>query len=406
VRIASNVQLCAAVPAVLGGPPAFAEPVYISRPRLPDQQVFQNRVADIFRSFRLTNNGPLVRELEERLRSKLGVGFCAVFCNGTVALQIALRSLNLSGEVITTPFTFPATAHAIEWNGLAPVFCDVDPDTYNLDVNCAAHLITSRTSAILPVHVFGNPCDVTAIDQLAQHHGLRVVYDAAHAFGVRHRSQPIGCFGDLSMLSFHATKMFHTCEGGALVGPEPGAFRTIALLRNFGIVNEEEVDGVGLNGKMSELHAAVGLGLLDVVDHEIHARGRLVARYRQRLAGIDGLNFQSMATDTVHNHAYFTVEVDEERFGLSRDELHHALWAENIITRKYFWPLCSENASYRHLPSAQPGQLPNARRLASRILCLPVYGDLTVVEVNRIVERIMAIRAQAPKVRDVLRGAA
>jgi dTDP-4-amino-4,6-dideoxygalactose transaminase len=388
--------------AILGGDALFPEPLYVARPRVPNTTLFGDLLARVFNSHWFTNDGPLLKQLEERLRLRLGVEFCAAFCNGTIALQAALRSLNLSGEVITTPFTFPATVHAIEWNGLTPVFCDVDRETYNLDPARAAELVTSRTSAILPVHVFGEPCDVIGIKRLAEEKGLKVVYDAAHAFGVSYQGKPIGCWGDLSILSFHATKLFHTCEGGAVVGPQEARFRSLALLRNFGIVDEDEVRGVGLNGKMSELHAATGLCLLDLVDQEIEARGRLSVRYRAGLATVEGLTFQRVAAETTPNYAYQTVEVDPERFGLARDELHLALRAENIITRRYFHPLCSENESYRHLPSAQPWRLPNAHRLAGRILCLPLYGELIPEEVDGIVDCIVAIKKAGPKVRHAL----
>jgi dTDP-4-amino-4,6-dideoxygalactose transaminase len=342
-----------------------------------------------------------VRALEERLQSRLGVGFCASFCNGTVALLVALRSLDVSGEVITTPFTFPATAHAIEWNGLIPVFCDIDAETYNLDVSSAAELVTSQTSAMLPVHVFGNPCDVIGLERLAEKNSLKIVYDAAHAFGVSHRGRPIGTWGDLSVFSFHATKLFHTAEGGAIVGRDAAAFGRLALLRNFGIVSEEEVRGVGINGKLSEIHAALGLALLGQVEAEDQSRARLIRHYRESLAAVEGVSFQRLAPETIPNHVYCPIEIDGARFGLSRDELHIALRAENIFTRKYFVPLCSDNASYRNLPSAHPQRLPNAHRLASRVLCLPLYGGLEVGDVDKIVSCILEIKAAAPDIRRV-----
>lgn len=385
--------------AILGGAPLFPVPLYTTRPRLPSRDTFDRLLGRIFETRWFTNDGALVKSLEERLRGRLGTGFCAAFCNGTVALQVALRSLDLRGEVITTPFTFPATVHAIEWNGLTPVFCDIDPRTYNLDAIAAAAVVTKETSALLPVHVFGNPCDVVGLQKLADNCGLKIVYDAAHAFNVQHRGRPIGCWGDLSVFSFHATKLFHTAEGGALVGPDDARLPQVALLRNFGIVNEEEVRGVGLNGKMSELHAALGLAMLDLVDEEIEARGRLLDRYRSGLSRCEGLTFQDMAAETTLNYASCTIEVDEERFGVSRDVLHRALRAENIISRKYFYPLCSDNPRYRHLPSAQPSRLPNAHRLASRILCLPLYGELEPENVDKIVECIAAVQATASKVR-------
>lgn len=391
-------------PAVLGGAPRFSSPHYVTRPRLPDRERFGALLDRIFAARWFTNDGAVVRELEERLQPWLGGSFCASCCNGTVALQVALRSLDLSGEVLTTPFTFPATVHAIEWNGLTPVFCDIDPETYNLDPQSAAACVTPRTTGMVPVHVFGNPCDVVALEALAQRAGMRVVYDAAHAFGVSHRGRPIGAWGDLAVFSFHATKLFHTAEGGAVVGADGGLAAPLRLLRNFGIVNEDEVRGVGLNGKLSELHAAMGLSVLDAIEGEIAARGDLAARYDAALAGLPGLRLQRIAPETRRNYAYYTIEVDPEGFGLTRDELHAALQLEGIVARKYFWPLCSHNAAYRDLPSAQPGRLPNAERVATRILCLPLYGEMPGDDVEAIGECLGALHHAAPRVRAALRG--
>jgi dTDP-4-amino-4,6-dideoxygalactose transaminase len=376
------------------------------RPRLPDRERFTGLLDAIFAARWFTNDGEVVRALEARLERWLGGRFCAACCNGTVALQIALRSLDLRGEVITTPFTFPATVHAIEWNGLTPVFCDIDPATYNLDPAAAADAITARTSALLPVHVFGNPADVVALAALATPHGARVIYDAAHAFAVRHRGRPIGDWGDLAVFSFHATKLFHTAEGGAVVGGDPARAPAIRLLRNFGIVDENEVRGVGLNGKLSELHAALGMALLDDIEAEIAARARLAARYDAALASVEGLHWQRFAADTQRSHAYYTVEIDPAGFGLSRDEVHAALRAEGIVARKYFWPLCSSNAAYRDLPSARPGRLPNAERIATRVLSLPLYGELAAGDVDTIAECLLGLHRAAPRVRAALRGIA
>jgi dTDP-4-amino-4,6-dideoxygalactose transaminase len=274
------------LPALLGGEPAFKDPIYFTRSLTPDSETFAERLSSIFASHRFTNQGTHVQELEARLASRLGTGFCLSFCNGTAALMAALRALDLAGEVITTPFTFPATVHAIEWIGLTPVFCDIDPRSYNLDVRLAAELVSSRTSALLPVHVFGNPCDVLGMENLARRRGLRLLYDAAHAFGVACQGRPIGCWGDLSVLSFHATKLFHTAEGGAVVGSTPSQAERLAQLRNFGIVDEEEVKGVGFNGKLSELHGALGLGNLERIDGEMEARARFATMRTSRSRSI------------------------------------------------------------------------------------------------------------------------
>lgn len=386
-------------PALLGGKPAFEDPVTVTRALSPDRALFEQQLDRVLGARWFTNHGPVVQELEARVRERLGAGFCAAFCNGTVALQAALVSLDLEGEVVTTPFTFPATVHAIRWTGLVPVFCDVDPETWNLDPARAAERVGGRTCALLPVHVFGNPCDVDALDALARARGLRTVYDAAHAFGVRHRGRPIAEFGDLSVVSFHATKIFHTAEGGAVLGRDPACYERLALLRNFGIAGEEEVRGIGSNGKLSELHAALGLALLPAEAEERLARAGLTRRYRERLSELEGVCFQRIAPDTERNHYNLAVEIDPEGFGLTRDELHRALRAENVVARKYFHPLCSENPAYRELPSADPAELPNAHRLARRVLCLPLFGELGEEGVERVCEAIVAIRANAGAVR-------
>ena len=382
--------------------PAFEEPVTVTRALAPDRRVFDEHVDTVFGSRWFTNHGPLVQELETRLAEQLEAGFCAAFCNGTAALQSALRSLDLEGEVVTTPFTFPATVHAIRWNGLTPVFCDIDPETWNLDAARAAERVGRRTSAIVPVHIFGNPCDVDALDVLASARNLRTVYDAAHAFGVRHRDRPIAGFGDLSVMSFHATKIFHTAEGGAVLGRDPRRYERLALLRNFGIAGEEEVRGLGVNGKLSELHAALGLSLLAAEGEERQARAALSARYLAGLGELEGIAFQRFSAETERNHFNLAIEVDPERFGLSRDELHRALRAENVIARKYFQPLCSENPAYRDLPSADPADLPHAHRLAERILCLPLYGELGLEGVDRVTGAIRCLQASAGRVRRAL----
>jgi dTDP-4-amino-4,6-dideoxygalactose transaminase len=389
-------------PAILDGGATFDEEIFVTRPVIPDSAAFSEMAESIFESRWLTNNGPQAIELERLLVDRLGVAFVATFCNGTAALLTALRALDLEGEVITTPFTFPATAHCIEWNGLSPVFCDVDPETYNLDPASIEQHIGPRTSAILPVHVFGNPCDVKALQAIADRHGLKIIYDAAHCFGVTLDDVPIGAFGDLSALSFHATKVFHTAEGGAVVSADPRLCEKLALLRNFGIVNENEVSGVGLNGKLSELHAALGILVLDQIDAEIASRARLEAQYHERLQQVDGLSFQRFADGVGRNHFNSSIEIDAPTFGLSRDQVQEALRAEGIISRKYFHPLCSENECYADLPSARPQALPVAQRLASRILTLPLYGTLGEGDVDAIVDALLRIHDHAPAVRQRL----
>lgn len=391
-------------PAALGGTPAFDAPVYVTRSLAPDRARFDREIEAVFDRLWYTNDGPVVRKLEAWLRDRLEVGFCAAFASGTAALQASLRSLDLSGEVITTPFTFPATVHAIRWNGLEPVFCDIDPETYNIDSEAVESLVSSRTSALLPVHVFGNPCDVEALGGVAERHDLKVVYDAAHAFGVRFRGRSIGSFGDLSVFSFHATKIFHTAEGGAVTGGDDADRDRLALLRNFGIVDENVVSGVGVNGKMSELHAALGLAIIETAEREYEERRELISHYESRLAEIPGVGLQRRMPGCESNGYNFSINLDPEAFGLNRNNVHTALAAENIVTRKYFHPLCSENPSYRDLPSAAPERLPHAHRLAERILCLPLYGALGRDGVERIVEALLRVRAHAGDLAAVLRG--
>jgi dTDP-4-amino-4,6-dideoxygalactose transaminase len=386
-------------PAILGGDPLFARDVFVTRPVLPPAADYAAQLTGMFESHWLTNEGPLATALEARVAEKLGVPRCAAFSSGTTALLIALRAQGLEGEVISTPFTFPATPHCIEWNGLAPVFADIDPETYCLDPARVEERIGPRTSAILPVHVFGHPCDVDAFERIAARHGLRVVYDAAHAFGVRHRGRSLCVWGDSAVLSFHATKVFHSAEGGAVIARDPALHERLTRLRNFGIVSESEVRGVGLNGKLSEIHAGMGLLVLDLVDAEIARRARLAALYREGLADVPGLRAQRVDPDTLPNHFNFTVEVDEAAFGLSRDDLHRALLAEHVVTRKYFHPLCSENECYRELRSATPGALPVAAGVASRILSLPLHGALEEAGVAGLVEVLRAIHARSAEVR-------
>ncbi|MBW2697986.1 MAG: DegT/DnrJ/EryC1/StrS family aminotransferase [Deltaproteobacteria bacterium] len=392
-------------PAILGGKSVFEEEIFVTRPIIPDREAYWLAASEIFDSAWLTNNGPTLLKLEESLMRRLDVAFCSSFSSGTAALLTALRALDLRQQVITTPFTFPATVHCIEWNGLEPVFCDIDPETYNLDPARVAEAIGSETSALLPVHVFGNPCDVEAFAALREKFDLKLIYDAAHAFGVRIGDRSIGTFGDVSALSFHATKVFHTAEGGALVSGDSRLLEQIRLLRNFGIVDENKVSGIGLNGKLSELHAALGLQTLKKIDQETASRRDRVARYVERFQAIEGLRLQRFHPGTERNYFNFTLQVDTSSFGLSRDQVHRALRAEKIVSRKYFSPLCSDNECYRHLPSALPENLPVATRLAGRILSLPLYGSLPLDAVDAIADALLNLRTHARGVASATCGA-
>ena len=374
------------------------EPVYVARPTMPALDEYTAYLRGIWERRWLTNEGALHQELERRLCEYLGVEYLSLFCNGTIALLVALNALRInSGEVITTPFTFPATAHVLFWNGIRPVFCDIDEATFNLDPNRIEHLIGPDTKAILAVHVYGTPCAVDDIQTIADRHGLRVIYDAAHAFGVRYRGRSILEYGDLSMLSFHATKLFTTIEGGALISRSAAQRQRINFLKNFGIAGEEEVIGPGINGKMDEFQAAFGLLHLRMVGEEIALRKAIADIYRDRLARVAGLTLLRDSASTQPNYAYFPILVEPGEYGLSRDDLFQALRSCNIISRKYFYPLVSRASCYAALPSAEPASLPVAERAASRVLCLPIYGTLSGDTAHRVCDVIEACHGLATR---------
>lgn len=363
-------------------PIPFPEPIYVGSPPLPPLDDLVVKLEEIWRSRWLTNGGAQHRELEARLRLTLGAPNLSLFNNGTMALLTACRALRLGGEVITTPFTFPATPHVLTWSQLSPVFADVDPATLNIDPSAVERLITPRTSAILAVHVYGTPCDLEALQDIADRHGLKLIYDAAHAFGVSVGGRGIGTFGDASAFSFHATKLFHTAEGGALSCRDPEVSAEAALLRNFGIRSEDEVEVPGLNGKMNELQAALGLLVLEALPAERRHRLHLARAYGEELCEEPGLTLPEVGETS--SLQYFVIRIDGGRFGCSRDELHRRLRELNVFTRRYFHPLCSEYPFYRHLPSAAPERLPAAHLAAQQVLCLPFHSGVSVEQVRAI----------------------
>ncbi len=379
---------------------ALPQPVFVTQPNMPDLGDYHRMLEKIWDRKWLTNDGQFHQEFERRLAAQLKVEHINLFCNGALALLVALQALRInSGEVITTPFTFPATPHVLWWNNIRPVFCDIDPVTYNLDPKGIEQHIRPETRAILPVHVFGTPCDVEAIQAIADRHGLQVIYDAAHAFGVRYKGRSITEHGDLSMLSFHATKLFTSIEGGALVSRSDQLRTRINFLKNFGIANEETVIAPGINGKMNEFQAAFGLLQLDMVDAEIARRAKLTQIYRDGLSGLPGITLAKTPPDVEPNYAYFPMLVDEAKYGASRDELHAALKRFNINSRKYFYPLCSHFPCYAALPSARPENLPVAERVASQVLCLPLYGNLAddaAATLCTIVRELHALLKESP----------
>jgi dTDP-4-amino-4,6-dideoxygalactose transaminase len=366
------------------------EPVYVTRPRLPSLDDYVKHLRRVWDSHWLTNDGALHDELRAGLETYLGVEHLSLCCNGTVALLLSLQAARINGgEVITTPFTFPATPHSLYWNRVRPVFCDVSEDTFNIDPEKIEGLISAETRAILGVHVFGNPCETEAIETIARTHGLAVIYDAAHAMGVTRGGRSVLSYGDFSVLSFHATKLFSTAEGGAIISSTRARRERVDSLKNFGIVDEETVIGPGINGKLNELQAGLGLLLLETLDAEIAARARLVATYRRLLAPVEGIRFQEDLPDTGHNYSYFPILVDPDEYGLDRDQLTAALNRCNIHPRKYFYPLCSTYPCYASLPSSQRELLPVATRISERILCLPLYGELD----EKVVETVCTIIA-------------
>lgn len=368
----------------------FPSPLYVTRPLLPDLALIQAKLEEIWDSQWLTNNGPQHDLLEKELTGTLKVPYLSLFNNGTIALIVACQSLRLSGEVITTPFTFPATPHVLTWNNIKPIFCDIDPTTMNIDADRIESLITPQTTGILAVHVFGTPCDTAKIQEVADRYGLRVVYDAAHAFGVEIDGQGIGTFGDISMFSFHATKLFHTAEGGALTFNNKELKARIDLLKNFGIKNEEEVVMPGINGKMNELQAALGIVVLRFIEEEKKKRKVLSDKYKECLKSVEGITCLDNEKPGIKNsYQYFVIRIDESVFGRSRDYVYEEFKKYNIFTRKYFSPLCSDYTCYKYLPSAGADNLQVAYRVSKEVLSLPYFGGLSEVDVEKIC-RILA----------------
>lgn len=359
----------------------------VTKPYMPPLEEFIPYLERIWASGWLTNAGEFHQRLERELADYLGVEHLSLFTNGTIALVTALQTLRISGEVITTPYSFVATAHSLLWNNIRPIFVDIDPATFNLDPDRIEAAITPQTTAIMPVHCYGNPCAVERIQRIADTYGLRVIYDAAHAFGIRYKSQSLLRHGDLSILSFHATKVFNTFEGGAIICPDAKTKARVDHLKNFGFADEVTVVAPGINGKMNEVQAAFGLLQLDHVAHAMQARQRVAARYRAGLASIDGIILAQAVPDATQNHSYFPVLVDLP-YALTRDGLYARLKEDGILSRRYFFPLISDMPMYRGLPSAAPANLPVARGVADRVLCLPIYPDLSEAEQDEIMRII------------------
>jgi dTDP-4-amino-4,6-dideoxygalactose transaminase len=375
----------------------FEKPIYVTRPFLPPLEEYKKGLEEIWANAWLTNNGPVLQRYQEALCRHFGTENLCLFNNGTLALQIALQGMQITGEVITTPFTFVATTHALFWNKIRPVFVDIEPDHYTLDPAKVEAAITPWTTAILAVHVYGYPCRLQELADIARRHGIMLLYDAAHAFGVKVDGKSIGHYGDLSMFSFHATKLYHSVEGGMLMFPDPAHRKVFDYLKNFGFENEAEVVMPGTNAKMNELQALMGLQVLGHLDDLIRRRRQVDALYRTRLGVLPGLRLPEPAPANVEfNHAYFPVEIDAAEFGLDRDELYAALQKYNIFTRRYFYPLVPDFACYRSLSITDP--LVTARGVAKRILTLPIYDSLRLEDVERICDIVAHLcpRLQKP----------
>lgn len=363
--------------------------ITVTSPLLPNLDEFNELLKEIWTSKWITNNGTFHKQLEKALCEYLKVPFISLFTNGTLPLITALQALRITGEVITTPYSFVATTHSLWWNGIKPVFVDIDPATGNIDPDKIEAAITPKTTAIMPVHVYGKPCDTERIQAIADKYGLKVIYDAAHAFGVEVNGESILNAGDMSTLSFHATKVYNTIEGGALVMHDEKTKKRIDYLKNFGFAGETEVVAPGINSKMDEMRSAYGLLNLRQVDAAIEARHQIAIKYREALRPIEGIRFMEDMPDVKHNYSYFPIFIETEKYGMTRDELYFKMKEQNVLGRRYFYPLISEFSTYRSLPSANKENLPKAHKMADSVICLPMHHELSNKDVERIIKLIV-----------------
>ena len=362
--------------------------ITVTSPLLPDLEEFHGLLKEIWDSKWITNNGSFHKKLESALAEYLKVPYVSLFTNGTLPLITALQALRITGEVITTPYSFVATTHALWWNGIKPVFVDIDWKTGCMDPNKIEAAITPKTTAIMPVHVYGKPCDMKAIQDIADKYGLKVIYDAAHAFGVEVNGESVLNAGDMSTLSFHATKVYNTIEGGAMVMHDAKMKQRIDYLKNFGFANETEVVGPGINSKMDEMRSAYGLLNLKQVDAAIEARHQVAIRYREALKNVDGIEYWDDLPGVKHNYSYFPIFVHEKEYGMTRDELYFNMKEQGILGRRYFYPLISEFSTYRGLESSRPENLPVAHKMANSVICLPMHHALSEIDIERILNCI------------------
>lgn len=365
------------------------ELITVTAPLLPDLDVFYKELQKIWESKWITNNGQYHKELEKALCEYLKIPYVSLFTNGTLPLITSLQALRITGEVITTPYSFVATTHSLWWNGIKPVFVDIDPTTGNIDPDRIEEAITPRTTAIMPVHVYGKPCDTVRIKEIADKYGLKVIYDAAHAFGVEVNGESILNEGDMSTLSFHATKVYNTIEGGALVMHDEETKKRIDYLKNFGFAGETTVVAPGINSKMDEIRSAYGLLNLRQVDAAIEARHQVAIKYREALRNVEGITFFDDMPGVRHNYSYFPLFVDAEKYGMTRDELYFKMKEHNVLGRRYFYPLISTFSTYRGLESSTRENLPNAYKMADEVICLPMHHALSERDVKRIIGEIV-----------------
>jgi dTDP-4-amino-4,6-dideoxygalactose transaminase len=390
--------------AILGGEPCFGEPLHVGRPNIGDRDRLRGRIEAALDRRWLTNDGPLVQELEAEIVSRLGVPHCIAMCNGTVALEIAIRAAGLSGEVVVSPFTFVATAHALQWQRITPVFCDVDPRTHNLDPSRVEELITPRTTGILAVHLWGRPAAVEPLTEIAERRGLKLLFDAAHALGCSHRGGMVGGFGTAEVLSFHATKVVNAFEGGAIVTADEEFAAVARLMRNHGFADYDDVQYVGTNGKMSEVSAAMCLTSLEAYDRFVAVNRRNHAAYAAALDGVPGVELVRYDEAEQGNWQYVVLEVGESA-ALSRDELQQVLWAEGVLARRYFYPGCHRMEPYRSLYPDAVERLPQTDRLASRVLTLPTGTSVDPDTAARVGDLVRRAMLEGERLRDALAGA-
>lgn len=380
-------------------PKPFEKPIYVARPFLPSLDDFSEGLKEIWDNRWLTNNGPIVQRFGRELSNYYETDNVCLFANGTLALQIGLQGMGIAGEVITTPFTFVATTHALFWNKIRPVFVDIEPDYYTLDPEKVEAAITPWTTAILAVHVFGHPCKVNVLADIARRHNLKLIYDAAHAFGVHVGNKSLAHFGDMSMFSFHATKIYHSLEGGMLTFQDSGVKKTFDYLKNFGFKSETEVVMPGTNAKMNEMQALMGSMVLKHIDENIEKRRQITAIYREKLKNVPGIHLRpELPKDVRYNYAYMPVEVDEKEFGVSRDRLYDELKKYNVYSRRYFYPLVCDFACYKSVAVKDP--LTVAKKVSERILTLPIYYDLALDDVQRICNIIIELGSKKFKRRN------